>query len=313
MSAVDDHSQLGEQVIRTLLYFDIFNYPLKAGEIFNFLRVERKDPTDVSECLEALTEQQHVFRFGDLYSLHANEHDVKRRLQGNREAERCLSMAMKRARFIGRFPFVRGVMASGSLSKGYMDENSDFDFFIVTAPGRLWIARTMLVLFKRIFLKNSHKRFCVNYFVDEAHLEIDEKNLFTATELATLIPLHNHSAYEALISSNRWVTEYFPNFRPRRRYDTNASTVSVVGQVFEFLLSPFSFWIDPFLMKISSRRWRRLYATRYEKQDFEIAFKTKRHVSKNHPNYYQKRVLDLYQRKLREYQHRLAEVHTARL
>src|SRR5690606_3777846 len=104
--------------------------------------------------------------------------------RGNLMANKFSDIARKKAKLISQFPFVRGVMASGSLSKGYADEKSDIDFFIITIPNRLWIARTLLVLYKRIFLLNSHKFFCVNYFVDEKHLGIEEKNLFTATELA---------------------------------------------------------------------------------------------------------------------------------
>ena len=96
-----------------------------------------------------------------------------------------------------------------------MDEKSDLDFFIITAPKRLWIARTLLVMYKRFFLFNSHKYFCVNYFVDEDHLEIEEKNLFTATELATVIPLYGQVHYTNLLKANPWLKRFFPNYTPR--------------------------------------------------------------------------------------------------
>ena len=98
--------------------------------------------------------------------------------------------ALRNARLIFHFPFTRAIMISGSLSKNYADEASDVDYFIIVKPGRLWIARTLLIIYKRIFLMNSKKYFCVNYFIDEDHLEIEEKNLFTAVELTTLIPIH---------------------------------------------------------------------------------------------------------------------------
>ncbi len=132
----------------------------------------------------------------------------------NRRRNICLSRK-SRPKLISRFPFVRAVLASGSLSKGYMDEKSDIDFFIITAPHRLWIARTLLVLYKRLFLGGSHKHFCVNYFVDEDHLEIEEKNLFTATELATVLPLYGAEQYKSLIKTNGWVRDFFPNYIAR--------------------------------------------------------------------------------------------------
>lgn len=299
MSASKDHSALEEQVLKTLLYFDLFNYPLKTDEVFQFLQASGTRH-DVTGCLDSLVNRKRIFRFGDLYSLHKNERNIQRRLKGNREAEKWLNVAEKKAAFIARFPFVRAVMASGSLSKNYMDENSDLDFFIVTEPSRLWIARTLLVLYKRLFLKNSHKHFCVNYFIDASHLEIEEKNLFTAIELATLIPLFNYTYYEAVLASNPWVYSHFPNYRPRPQGESDNRGTSRLHSLWETVLWPFAPWLDTYFMRISRRRWHRLYGNQYSKEDFDIAFKTRRHVSKNHPNYYQKKILDLYNARLAE-------------
>src|SRR5687767_3468798 len=200
-------TRVDEQILRTLLYFDIFNYPLKSEEVFNFLGIPALDKSIVASRLRSLTDQKVIFQFGELFSLKNDKALIERRLKGNKEADKYLILAKKKANFIAKFPFVRAVLASGSLSKGYMDEGSDLDFFIITAPGRLWIARTLLVLYKRVFLANSHKHFCVNYFIDEKHLEIEEKNLFTATELATVIPLYGSQQYENLQGINSWLAE----------------------------------------------------------------------------------------------------------
>ena len=301
MQATKNDIHLAEEVIKTLLYFDIFLYPLTAQEIFGFLGVDGCTPEDVTDSLSNLAEKELVFRFGDFYSLHPDQKNIRRRIKGNREAEKWLKIAEKKARFIAMFPFVQGVMASGSLSKGYMDEHSDLDFFIVTAPNRLWIARTLLVLYKRIFLFNSHKLFCVNYFVDNLHLEIEEKNIFTATELATLIPLYNHGCYESLLASNRWVLDFFPHFKAKTSPTLHKALQHKFRKIPELFLNPFSATLDKFFMRITLRRWNKIYAQKFEKNDFDIAFKTRRYVSKNHPNYYQKKILDLYQIKLLEY------------
>jgi hypothetical protein len=302
VQVINNHTTLGEQVIKTLLYFDIFNYPLKAHEVFNFLRVGGTSETEVAGCLNALAERNHIFRFGNFYSIQADENNIQRRIKGNTEADKYLKVAKTKARFIARFPFVRAVMASGSLSKGYMDENSDLDFFIVTEPDRLWIARTLLVMYKRIFLFNSHKQFCVNYFVDTAHLEIEEKNLFTATELATLIPLYNVDYYLALHASNQWVQDFFPNFRKRSIDHTERKHSNSFGRFCEFVLNPFVHTLDNFFMRMTRRRWNKIYGKNYGEKDFRIAFKSKRYVSKNHPKHYQKKILELYQLKLAQYE-----------
>jgi hypothetical protein len=308
VQAIKNDINLREQVVRTLLYFDIFSYPLKVNEVFNFLQINSIDESDVAGCLQSLAENDHIFRFGEYFGLQHEQKYVHRRIKGNEKAEEFLIIAKRKARFIARFPFVRAVMASGSLSKGYMDENSDLDFFIVTKPDRLWIARTLLVMYKRIFLFNSHKLFCVNYFVDTAHLEIEEKNLFTATELATLIPLVNYDCYSSLQNANSWLLDFFPNFQVRRNDTDGKMQSNFPRSMMEALLNPVAAVLDKFFMTVTLRRWVKIYGKDYPQKDFAIAFKTKRHVSKNHPRHYQKKILELYQLKLVQYQNRLDQI-----
>ncbi|HTE31051.1 MAG TPA: hypothetical protein VK666_11805, partial [Chryseolinea sp.] len=228
---------LHQHVIRTLLYYDIFNYPLKSSEVFRFLGMNSVTESDVAFALTNLEQKGAIYKISEYYCIKPAEDDVHRRIKGNKTAESFLDLARRQALFIASFPFVRGVLVSGSLSKGYMDEKSDLDFFIITAPRRLWIARTLLVMYKRLFLFNSHKFFCVNYFVDEDHPEIEEKNLFTATELATVIPFYGSQQYQQLIGSNVWLTQYFPNFKPRSTTQVPTSASTGIKKVMEGIIN----------------------------------------------------------------------------
>lgn len=297
-----DISTLHESIIRTLLYYDIFNYPLKTEEVFRFLGTSSDDQIFIRHELEYLARQGRIFRFGDLFSIQNNECNVVRRLKGNLEAERCLGLAKQKAALIARFPFVRAVLASGSLSKGYMDQSSDLDFFIITQPGRLWIARMLLVLYKRIFLFNSYKYFCVNYFIDTDHLEIEEKNLFTATELATIIPLYGAEHYLGLQDANSWLLTFFPNYSPRSCDDVPASKTGRGKKFLEKIINVLGGdGLEERFMKMTWQRWMSVYGAKYTRQDFDVAFKTKKHASKNHPRHYQKKVIALYLQKIKDY------------
>ena len=289
-------------MLKTLLYYDIFNYPLKSEEIFQFLGTNSITEDDVHAALDALANDVIVYKFDNLYSLHPSESNIERRVKGNEQAEKYLPIAQKQAKLISRFPFVRAVLASGSLSKGYMDEKSDIDFFIITAPYRLWIARTLLVLYKRLFLGGSHKHFCVNYFVDEDHLEIEEKNLFTATELATVLPLCGAEQYKSLINKNAWVRDFFPNYVQRSTENVATSTTKGFKKVVERLINVcFALNIESYFKKLTMKRWKRLYESEYSKTDFDIAFKSKTYASKNHPRHFQRKIMETYIEKLKRF------------
>jgi hypothetical protein len=301
---------LREHVLETLSYFDIFNYPLRQKEIFRFLQITTSE-IQVSAELNKLYDEKIIFQFGEFYTIQNNEALAIRRSKGNDEARKYLQMAKRQATLIASFPFVRAVMGSGSLSKGYMDENSDLDFFIVTEPGRLWIARILLVMYKRVFLFNSHKYFCVNYFVDTQHLEIEEKNLFTATELATVIPLYGGEYFENLFNANQWIRSIFPNHQPRSIKDVEASRNGFLKRTIEICINlSFPKALNRFFMSITLRRWKKLYQRDYPNADFQVAFKSKDYASKTHPKNYQRKVMDLYEEKLKELNSRLSVVHS---
>ncbi len=306
MEAIKHDIAFLEAVAKPLLYSDIFNYPLKLSEIHSFSASPGASLEDVRDALDTLIEQGLVFKHGDYYDVHDSKANVKRRIEGNQRAQAMAGTAHRQAQLIMKFPFVRSVMASGSFSKNFMDENSDLDFFVVTVSNRLWIARMMLVIYKKLFLKNSHQLFCVNYFVDTEHLVIEEQNIFTATELATLIPLAGDALYHRLMAENlKWLKAYFPNL-PERNTSNKAEAVAALKRLGEKILrNTIGDWLDRLFMHVTLNRWKRKYSERFCADDFNIAFKTSRHVSKGHPNYYQKKVIALLQQKLDAFRRRL--------
>ena len=106
------------------------------------------------------------------------------------------------AHIIKRFPFVRGIFISGSLAKWNVSTQTDIDFFIITKRGRLWLTRSALIAFKKFFLLNSKKFFCLNYFITDDHLEIEDRNIFTAIEIASVKPIFNLELYLKFLEAN---------------------------------------------------------------------------------------------------------------
>lgn len=293
------HTTLAQSIIKTMTYFDLFLYPLKSEEIFYFLSTNHVNESDVRRELTTLSQNGLIFNHEDFFLLQNSTSLILRRKKGNLTAEKYLDIANRKATLIMRCPFVRGVLVSGSLSKNYADENSDIDFFIITQPQKLWISRFLLMAYKKIFLLNSHKYFCINYFIDFNHLQIEEKNIFTATELSTLIPLQGKEYCDKLVQSNQWVKEFLPNYTPRSTKEVPVSTTNKMKVTAEAIIGLLGFkWMDFFLMKLFFIRWT--YKANHNETDFKIAFKTNKHVSKSHPKHYQKKVLQLYEDRLSE-------------
>ncbi|MEL7003069.1 MAG: nucleotidyltransferase domain-containing protein [Bacteroidota bacterium] len=290
-------------IVKTLMYFDIFDYPINREEILKFAFEPIDKPNEIDGLLDRLVSQKLIFKHGEFYGMQDDPSLVERRLKGNAMAEGKIKLSYRISRLIYQFPFVRGVMLSGSISKGYMDEKSDIDYFIITAPERLWVARMLLVLFKRIFFFNSHKYFCVNYFIDTDHLEIEEKNRFTAIESVTLIPTVCTTLYTYFRQSNDWAKNYFPNFPSRDKSSIQNPKTGPIKYLLELCLNNrLGNALDRYFMKITLRRWNQKFKGSYSDEDFEVAFKTRRHTSKNHPKFYQKKVLEEFEGKVSEFE-----------
>jgi hypothetical protein len=286
-------------VLQTLAYFAVFAYPLTRGEVFTFCRDGNATQESVSEELDDLVHQGLIFAFDEFFQLKNEASWVPNRLDCNRRAEEFLPIARRMARFIAQFPFVRGVFVSGSLSKHCMSPGSDIDFFIVTVPGRLWLARTLLVVFKKIFLLNSHKYFCVNYFVDTEHLEIEEKNLFTATESVTLLPMWGLEGYQAFYSANTWAWQYYPHFPLRPTVGVASQTRGFFKKTLEKLLAEMlGNWLDQKAMRLTVGFWKKKFRG-MNSSDFDLALKSRRGVSKHHPLHFQQKVLERFEENLR--------------
>jgi hypothetical protein len=220
-----------------------------------------------------------------------------------------MATAKKKAAFIGHFPFMRGIFISGSLSKNYADSKSDLDFFVVTAAGRLWMARTIFVLYRKIFIrKKNFKHYCLNYFVAEDNLTIEEQNLFTATELATLIPVYGN-CHQALMDANRWLLKWLPN-QPMEVPSFPSKKTTLAKKICERLLNLLGANMDHLLMSLTLKKFKRKHTHRFSKEDFAIAFKSTKHVSKAHEGHNQKRILSQYEARLQQLRHRyeLAEL-----
>jgi len=285
-------------VVRTLLYFDIFNYPLTLEEIVKYHPVPIYDIANAQLELHSLVEKKIIFQHGIFYSMQQGSVIAERRLKGNKLAEVKMPVAKKYSKLISCFPFVRGILLSGSLSKNYMDENSDIDYFVITEPGRLWLTRAMLALFKRIFLFNSHKFFCVNYFVDDQSLEIEEKNIYTAFEMATIIPVYGQQICRQFLSGNDWMNQYFPNLKPNHTTFISGENNWLRKMLEKIFSGAIGERLDLFAMDLAKKRWRKNFSSGFSKTEFDIAFKSERNVSKGHPQFFQKRVLNYFDEKI---------------
>lgn len=275
--------------LKVIIYFSIFKYPLTKEEIYRFSSADNLQ--EIENELSELVQKKIIFKLGEFYADTNSLAIVQRRIKGNKMAEEIMPKALKRAKLIMSFPYVESVSISGSLAKNYYDDDGDIDFFIITKPQKLWLARTFLILFKKIFLLNSRKYFCVNYFISSSYLKIDEQNRFTATELITLKPVYGKTVFNNFLAENQWAFNLYPNKSIDKTSLAENFKKPIWSRVLEVIFNnKIGEKLDVVFKRITLNKWKSKFKN-LRKKEFEVAMKSTNDVSKHHPKNFQTRVI----------------------
>ncbi|RPI99896.1 MAG: hypothetical protein EHM39_05740, partial [Chloroflexi bacterium] len=180
-----------DAVMRTAAYADVFDYPLSAAEIHRYLTGVRATIETVEQTLQAglLIPSPQGY-----YTLPNRAELVGVRRRREQIARRMWPQAIHYGRAIARLPFVRMIAVTGSLAMNNVEDYPDIDYFIITAPGRLWMARAMVLAVARVAALRGI-RLCPNYLVTEDALVFPDRTLYAAHELTQMIPLFGLDMY----------------------------------------------------------------------------------------------------------------------
>lgn len=198
---------LERAILETLAYSDIFEYPLRSDELHRYLPLR----TEV-ECLPQTIElmRDQVGKKDDYYFLAGREIIVETRKHREVHSQKLFQLALKYGRIIGTLPFIRMVALTGSLAVMNNSNDADFDFMLVTASGRVWIARAFALLFNRVTRLFGYT-LCPNLIISENALIWSRHDLYSARELCQMIPVSGMDVYHKLMRANEWVKDFLPN------------------------------------------------------------------------------------------------------
>ena len=295
---------LRADILKTLLYYDIWNYPLKRTELFAYLPVNSMSYNEFARRLSDELQTGDILERGEYYYVRGKTSAVvDHRISKERHARRMWKVARIVMHVIKRVPFVRGVFVSGDLSKNATNRKSDLDFFIITEPGRLWITRTLLIAFKKVVLLNQKKFFCLNYFATTDCPVLETRNVFVATEVAHLKPLFNSRLFLEYQNTNSWIKEFFPNFHlsgsTGMRFPRVSDRRSYFQMVIEKLISVLPLdRMDDYLLRMMERVWARRYPE-YDQTTRDRIFRCTKTESRAYVGNYEEKILALYRERLR--------------
>ncbi len=262
---------LEHRILSTIKFFDFQNLPLTGFEVFSYLISDNKfeqevfKPDQLEEVLknlDLLVAEEKLSEHYGYYFLPGKQSLVNDRLRGHLFGiirERRIRRYVKFLKFI---PFVRGVALSGSQALGLEKTDSDIDLLIITQPGFLWTARTLVTGFFQILGLRRHgsyiaNRFCLNHYISGPKLLTDGQNLYTALEYAKLRPLVYEESIRGFQLVNKpWIQKYFANVFGQfpKSYDYRQSPVQRFLEL--ALNNRFGLWLEARLSALELPRIR---------------------------------------------------------
>jgi len=202
---------LADAIVETVAYSDLFDYPLTIPEIHRYLWGVPAALSDIEALLGAgQLSPQRLERTGVFYTLPGRSPIVAIRQRRAHAATVLWRQAVAYGAQIARLPFVRMVAVTGALAVDNSDADDDLDYLIVTEPGRLWLCRALVIGLVHLARRRGVV-ICPNYFLSERALALDDHSLYTAREVAQMVPLTGLAIYHRLRQLNGWVETYLPN------------------------------------------------------------------------------------------------------
>jgi hypothetical protein len=294
-----ENDHLVKEILKPILYTDIFDYPLTFEEIYRFLEVEAT-PTAVRESLDQAMRDGQLIRVNGFYSLADRPHLASKRQERQKISAALWPKAIHYGRWLASLPFVKMVAVTGSLAvQNPRDGVDDIDYLIVTRSRRLWLCRAMIIMMVRYgHRRNVH--LCPNYLITENVLQF-EHNFFTAREMLQMKPIYGQALYLKIRQENDWVTRYFPQgngLDPDKVDDRLSFRQSALKRWGEFMLQgALGNWLEERLQKIQITK----HIRRAEQHDALDRVVFTADICKGHYDGHGQKTMGAYKQRMKEY------------
>lgn len=200
-------------ILRTVLYADVFNFPMTKEEIHHFLITDH--PVSLDAVQTTLQDshwlKSHLEVVGGyvVYKGRTGLTDV--RIKREQASEHLWPQAVRWGRWLAALPFVRMVALTGALAvRNAANGDDDLDYILVTTERRVWLARAFAIVVVRIGNLQGVK-ICPNYVLAETALQQTRRDIFLAHEVAQMVPLYGHDVYRRFREENNWVYQQLAN------------------------------------------------------------------------------------------------------
>lgn len=200
-------------ILRTVLYADVFDFPMKIEELHHYLiSDEPVSLADVAQTVhQSIILKQKLQHIGDYIIVQGSESLIETRRKREAASTTLWPRAIRWGYVLSALPYVRMVALTGALAvRNAADHDDDLDYMLITAHHRVWLARAFAIL----MVKMGRLRgvtICPNYVLSESNLTQTRRDIFLAHEVAQMVPIYGTDCYRRFREINNWSYQQLPN------------------------------------------------------------------------------------------------------
>jgi hypothetical protein len=210
-------------ILKTLLYSNLFDYPLTKEEIFDFLIMHKITKRKLVQSLSGGKIPGTFYK--GFYLLDGNKQLVAKRQTRELISSKKLEKARAIIKKLSVIPTIKLIGISGTLAMKNCEVDDDIDIFIIAEKHFAWTTRFLTAIFLIILgaYRNKHSKkyqdkICLNLILDEARMSFEKQDLFTAHEIVQLLPIfERNGTYRKFLNVNLWVKKFLPNWQVKHK------------------------------------------------------------------------------------------------
>jgi hypothetical protein len=209
-----------QAILTTVLYSDIFSFPLTKEELWKFLIARKKiSRAEFEKSLRSLS--KIIVSQNNYYCLSGREDSIAKRIRNIPEVEKKMHRAGLIAEKLSQIPSIVFIGISGGLAVGNAQQDDDIDLVIITKKNTLFVSRLLVLsLLQQLGVRRTRKQkdtadmICVNLLFDETALSWfgNFQDIYTAREIAQMVPIFERdNTYQKFLLANSWIESFLPN------------------------------------------------------------------------------------------------------
>jgi len=210
-----------QSILQTLAWFDIFEQPLTAEELYIYVW-QYKEEITFEDFVKQLSAAAGIREQNGYYMLAAGAASVESRQQSVPLLQEKLHIAKRACNKLRWIPFVRAVFVCNTVAAATASADSDIDVLILIKKGRMWLTRFLITAVLTCFRLRRHgkrvaNRICLSFFVTDDALDFSsirwgEPDIYLIYWLTQLIPVYDpETLLRTIQQSNAWVRDYLPH------------------------------------------------------------------------------------------------------